>query len=85
MTNEDADAIRAEVGRRLVERHGDLKAAAKATKTPYKSMYRAFTEDGKDRTKTVTLDFIMQMIAHLHELDAKDNATSIIDAALPPQ
>lgn len=81
MTNEIADAIRAEVGRRLVVAYGDLKAAAQGTGIPYKTIYRTFTEEGKDRTKTVTLDFIMQIVAHLRENFDGDDFPTIYAAA----
>lgn len=61
MGNESADLIRNELGRLLVYRYGDLKRAAVATGIPYKSLYRAVTENGQDRTQRVSLDTVLEI------------------------
>lgn len=65
MGNDLADALRAELHDRLIRAYGDLKVAASEIGIPYKTLYRAFTTKGKDRTATVSLDFILEVIAHL--------------------
>lgn len=44
-----------------MKKYGDLRAGAKAAGVPYKTFYRAFTENGADRTQQLTLDFILDV------------------------
>lgn len=61
MGNETADLIRNELGRLLVYKYGDLTRAAEAVGIPYKTLYRAVTEDGQDRVKRVPLDTVLEI------------------------
>jgi hypothetical protein len=61
MGNDYADAIRDALGAAVREKYGDWHAAAAALRIPYKTLYRAFTRDGKDRTAKVSLDLIMDV------------------------
>lgn len=74
MGNETADLIRDELGRLLVYKYGDLKRAAAAIGIPYKTLYRAVTENGQDRVQRVPLDTVIEIsdalgisIAELYE------------------
>ena len=82
MGNDQADAIRAELHDRLIAAYGDLKTAATEMKVPYKTLYRSFTEKGKDRTATVTLDFIVQIVDHLQKNFSGDDLGTVHQAAL---
>ncbi|GAA2577905.1 hypothetical protein [Microbacterium binotii] len=75
MGNERSDAVRAELKSRLDDKYGDLKAAAAALGVPHKTLYRNLTTKGKDRTATVSLEFIMDAVEHLHSLGGDDFAT----------
>lgn len=61
MGNETADLIRAELGRLLIYRFGDLKQAASEIGIPYKTLYRAVTTTGQDRVKRVPLDTVLEI------------------------
>lgn len=74
MGNETADLIRDELGRLLIYKYGDLKQAALAIGIPYKTLYRAVTENGQDRVQRVPLDTVLEIadalgitIAELYE------------------
>lgn len=69
MGNEKADAMRAELRSRLLNKYGDLQNAAVETGTPYKTLYRNLTTKGADRNKTVSLDFVMDMLPFVGEDD----------------
>lgn len=61
MGNDTADLIRDELGRLLVYKYGDLKRAAAAIGIPYKTLYRAVTENGQDRVQRVALDTVIEI------------------------
>ncbi|GAA1323819.1 helix-turn-helix domain-containing protein [Leucobacter albus] len=61
MGNETADLIRDELGRLLVYRFGDLKRASQEIGIPYKTLYRAVTENGQDRVQRVPLDTVLEI------------------------
>lgn len=61
MGNETADMIRDELGRLLVYKYGDLKRAAAEIGIPYKTLYRAVTENGQDRVQRVPLDTVLEI------------------------
>lgn len=61
MGNESADLIRAELGRLLVYKYGDLKQASAEIGIPYKTLYRAVTTEGQDRVKRVPLDTVLEI------------------------
>ena len=61
MGNEVADMIRAELGRLLVYKYGDLKRASAEIGIPYKTLYRSVTEEGQDRVQRVTLDTVLEI------------------------
>ena len=65
MGNELADAIRAELHRITIDKYGSLDNAAPALDIPYKTLYRALTAKGKDRTQRVTLDFVLELCSKL--------------------
>lgn len=74
MGNEAADLIREELGRLLVYKYGDLKAASAEVGIPYKTLYRAVTTKGQDRVQRVPLDTVLEIadslgisIAELYE------------------
>lgn len=74
MGNETADLIRDELGRLLVYKFGDLTRASAEIGIPYKTLYRAVTENGQDRVKRVSLDTVLEIadalgitLAELHE------------------
>lgn len=69
MGNKKADAMRAELRSRLLAKYGDLQTAAEAIGTPYKTLYRNLTTKGADRNKTVSLDFVMDMLPFIDEDD----------------
>lgn len=69
MGNEKADAVRAELRSRLLDKYGDLHAAAEATGTPYKTLYRNLTVKGSDRNKTISLDWVIDMLPHVGVTD----------------
>jgi len=82
MGKDQADAIRAELRDRLIAAYGDLKTASDAIGIPYKTLYRNLTTSGKDRTSTVTLDFIVQIINHLRDNFGGDDIGGVNEAAL---
>lgn len=82
MGNDQADAMRAELHERLIAAYGDLKTAAAEMGVPYKTLYRTFTEKGKDRTATVTLDFIVEIVDHLQQNFEGDDFGGVYEAAL---
>jgi DNA-binding phage protein len=65
MGNELADAIRAALADEVIKRCGSLVAGAERSGIPYKTFYRALTEDGRDRTKSVSLDFVLEVCSGL--------------------
>lgn len=65
MGNDMADAIRDELREALIRQYGTLEAAAEATGVPYKTLYRALTRAGKDRSQSVKLDLVMEIAEHL--------------------
>ncbi|MEQ6898973.1 hypothetical protein [Microbacterium sp. KR10-403] len=50
----------------LVDQYGGIEAAAVRIGVPHKTLHRAFTLNAKDRTKTVSLDLVMRVIAALN-------------------
>lgn len=74
MGNELADAIRRQLRLALLGEYGTLEAAADALGMPYKTLYRHLTEEGKDRTARVSLDFVLLVADKL-------DATAGIDLA----
>jgi hypothetical protein len=74
--------MRAELHDRLIAAYGDLKTAASEMGIPYKTLYRTFTTKGKDRTATVTLDFIVEIVDHLRTNFAGDDLGGVHEAAL---
>lgn len=79
MTN--ADAVRAVLHDLLVEQYGGIEAAAPQVGIPHKSLHRAFTKTAKDRTKTVSLNTVMQVIAALERDNPKITVRSVFQAA----
>lgn len=65
MGNEMADAVRDELYDALMREYGSLEAAAEVLSIPYKTLYRALTTKGKDRSQSVKLDFVMQITDQL--------------------
>jgi len=65
MGNDMADAIRDELREALIRQYGTLEAAAEATGVAYKTLYRALTRTGKDRSQSVKLDLVMEIAEHL--------------------
>lgn len=65
MGNDMADALRDSIREQLLAEYGNLEAAAERVGIPYKTLYRALTERGKDRSQSVKLDLIMEIVAHL--------------------
>lgn len=65
MGNEMADAIREELRDALIRAHGTLDAAAAALGIPYKTLYRALTTRGKDRSQSVKLDLVVDIAEHV--------------------
>lgn len=82
MGNDQADAVRAELHDRLIQAYGDLKTAAAETGIPYKTLYRALTTKGKDRTATVTLDLVVDVVAHLQDHFGGEDLAAVYQAAL---
>jgi hypothetical protein len=74
MGNELADAIRTQLRLALLGHYGTLEVAAEALGIPYKTLYRALTEAGKDRTARVTLDFVIDVSTHLEAVAGIDLA-----------
>lgn len=68
MGNDLADAIRAELRAALLRQYGTLEAAADALGIAYKTLYRHLTPAGKDRTARVSLDFVLDVAAHLERV-----------------
>lgn len=68
MGNDMADAIRDELREALIRKYGTLEAAAEASGVPYKTLYRALTARGKDRSQSVKLDLVMDIAGHLAEV-----------------
>lgn len=66
MGKEKADAVRTELRYRVLRAYGSLQDAAPALGIPYKTLYRALTEKGKDRTETVDMEFVIAIVDHLH-------------------
>lgn len=60
-----ADAIRDELREALLRKYGTLEAAAEASRVPYKTLYRALTARGKDRSQSVKLELVMDIAGHL--------------------
>lgn len=63
-----ADALREEIARELKLAYGDLQTAASALDIPYKTLYRALTTKGQDRSQTMKLDLVIQITEHLASL-----------------
>lgn len=82
MGNDQADAVRAELHDRLIRAYGDLKTAAVETGIPYKTLYRALTTKGKDRTATVSLDLVVDVVAHLQNHFNGDDLSQVYEAAM---
>lgn len=74
MGNELADAIRTQLRLALLGHYGTLEIAADALGIPYKTLYRALTEGGKDRTARVSLDFVIDVSNHLQRVAGIDLA-----------
>ena len=74
MGNDLADAIRAELRSALLSAYGNLEDAAEPLGIPYKTLRRHLTPSGKDRTARVTLDFVIQVCAHLEKVANVDLA-----------
>lgn len=75
MGNDLADAIRDELREELIRAYGTLEAAAEAVGIPYKTLYRALTTRGKDRSQSVKLDLVMDVADHLATLRKTDFTT----------
>lgn len=65
MVNEIADAIRKALHRIIIERYGTVLDASRELGIPYKTLYRALTTEGKDRTQRVALDLVLDIIDRL--------------------
>ena len=68
MGNDMADALRDSIREQLLAEYGNLEAAAEAVGIPYKTLYRSLTENGRDRTQSVKLDLVMQIVEHLESV-----------------
>lgn len=68
MGNDMADAIRDELREALIRKYGNLEIAAEALGVPYKTLYRALTARGKDRSQSVKLDLVMDIAGHLADV-----------------
>lgn len=65
MGNELADAIRDELRAALLREYGTLDVAATRIGLSYKTLYRALTTRGKDRSQSVKLDLVVDIAEHL--------------------
>lgn len=90
MGNELADAIRDELNRLALARFGTLDIAATELGIPYKTLYRALTKNGKDRTQRVTLDFVLELadklgvdIAYLYSRASTANVGGLTETGDP--
>ncbi|MGB4136036.1 MAG: hypothetical protein WA971_05705 [Microbacterium sp.] len=82
MSNTLADAIRDELREELIRAHGTLDAAATVIGIPYKTLYRALTTRGKDRSQTVKLDLVLDITDHLARSDPRLSFNSIYARAV---
>jgi len=62
----------------LVSQYGGIEAAAPRVGVPHKTLHRAFTIGAKDRTKTVSFDLVMRVIAALN----RDNPSITVESVL---
>lgn len=65
MGTEKADAVRLELRSRLLDAYGSIENAAAGLDMPYKTLYRALTMKGKDRTATINIDLVITIVDHL--------------------
>lgn len=84
MGNELADAIRRQLRLALLGQYGTLEAAAEAMGMSYKTLYRHLTEDGKDRTARVSLDFVLMVADHLESVAGIDLSEIYRRASIKP-
>lgn len=84
MGNELADAIRTQLRLAILGVYGTLDVAAAALGMPYKTLYRHLTEDGKDRTARVTLDFVLEVSDQLERAAGIDFAEIYRRALIQP-
>ena len=80
MGNDMADAIRDELREELIRAYGSLEAAAVAVGIPYKTLYRALTTRGKDRSQSVKLDLVIDIADRLAS-DGFATFSTIYDSA----
>lgn len=84
MGNDLANAIRTQLRLALLGKYGTLESAAEALGMPYKTLYRHLTEDGQDRTKRVSLDFVLDVTDHLYVAAGIDLAEIYRRAMISP-
>lgn len=80
MGNDLADAIREVLRNDLIAEYGTLEAAAEAVGVPYKTLYRALTTRGKDRSQSVKLEFVLDIARHL-EREGRSSFASVYSRA----
>ena len=74
MGNDLADAIRVELRTALLAVYPTLEDAAAALGIPYKTFRRHLSPASKDRTARVSLDFVLDVVAHLEQVAGVDLA-----------
>lgn len=81
MGHELADSIRVALRHLILDTYGDITAASKALGIPYKTLYRTLNPQGKDRTESVALDLVLDIVDGIQQMRPEVSFASVYATA----
>lgn len=77
----DAQAVRRIIHDLLVDTYGSIRAAAPKVGIPHKTLHRMFTTADGDRSKEISFDKVLLVVAALQREDPTISFADILDQA----